>query len=180
MILGIFLKLKTSSFGKSAGFRYTYTYIKKFFWTCVSPMYSPNWKLHISPLKFFTKNVCYVQQPGMMGVRPMGMQPAMGMQQPIGMQPAMGMQQPMVFGMQPAMGNMMSQPRPPAQTNQDPFGALWDSISNHNSGKYKKIYRSLSLLVFNRSPWGKNIAETKYVLVIYWCKWQLCLMLQWT
>lgn len=79
---------------------------------------------HISPLKFFTKNICYVQQPGMMGVRPMGMQPAMGMQQPIGMQPAMGMQQPMVFGMQPAMGNMMSQPRPPAQTNQDPFGAL--------------------------------------------------------
>uniref|UniRef100_A0A8W8J4B2 Uncharacterized protein n=1 Tax=Magallana gigas TaxID=29159 RepID=A0A8W8J4B2_MAGGI len=65
-----------------------------------------------------------MQQPGMMGVRPMGMQPAMGMQQPIGMQPAMGMQQPMVFGMQPAMGNMMSQPRPPAQTNQDPFGAL--------------------------------------------------------
>nr|XP_034333077.1 phosphatidylinositol-binding clathrin assembly protein LAP isoform X39 [Crassostrea gigas] len=65
-----------------------------------------------------------MQQPGMMGVRPMGMQPAMGMQQPIGMQPAMGMPQPMVFGMQPAMGNMMSQPRPPAQTNQDPFGAL--------------------------------------------------------
>lgn len=164
MILGIFFKLKTSSFGKSAGFRYTYTYIKKFFWTCVSPMYSPNWKLHISPLKFFTKNICYVQQPGMMGVRPMGMQPAMGMQQPIGMQPAMGMQQPMVFGMQPAMGNMMSQPRPPAQTNQDPFGALWDSISNHNSGKYKKIYRSLSLLVFNRSPWGKILPKQSMCL----------------
>lgn len=93
-----------------------------------------------------------------MGVRPMGMQPAMGMQQPIGMQPAMGMQQPMMYGMQPVMGNMMSQPRPPAQTNQDPFGALWDSFSNHYSGKCKKIYyRSWSLWVFNRSPW-----KTKY------------------
>ncbi|XP_052708441.1 phosphatidylinositol-binding clathrin assembly protein LAP-like isoform X14 [Crassostrea angulata] len=79
------------------------------------PMMAPVMGYNVQPM---------MQQPGMMGVRPMGMQPAMGMQQPIGMQPAMGMQQPMVFGMQPAMGNMMSQPRPPAQTNQDPFGAL--------------------------------------------------------
>lgn len=108
--------------------------------------------------KMILKNLLCVQQPGMMGVRPMGMQPAMGMQQPIGMQPAMGMQQPMMYGMQPVMGNMMSQPRPPAQTNQDPFGALWDSFSNHYSGKCKKIYyRSWSLWVFNRSPW-----KTKY------------------
>nr|XP_034333062.1 phosphatidylinositol-binding clathrin assembly protein LAP isoform X25 [Crassostrea gigas] len=79
------------------------------------PMMAPVMGYNVQPM---------MQQPGMMGVRPMGMQPAMGMQQPIGMQPAMGMPQPMVFGMQPAMGNMMSQPRPPAQTNQDPFGAL--------------------------------------------------------
>ncbi|XP_048765378.1 phosphatidylinositol-binding clathrin assembly protein LAP-like isoform X32 [Ostrea edulis] len=65
-----------------------------------------------------------MQQPGMMAVRPMGMQPSMGMQQPMGIQQPMGMQQPMMYGMQPGMGSMMSQPRPPAQTNQDPFGAL--------------------------------------------------------
>lgn len=80
-------------------------------------------KLNIT-ICFLLEKILIFQQPGMMAVRPMGMQPSMGMQQPMGIQQPMGMQQPMMYGMQPGMGSMMSQPRPPAQTNQDPFGAL--------------------------------------------------------
>lgn len=54
---------------------------------------------------------------------PMGQPAGVGMQPGMGMSPRMGMGQPGMYSTQP-VGGMMGQPRPPTQTQNDPFGAL--------------------------------------------------------